>query len=143
MELYVLKFAKIIILRHDIAEVVIDENIVINLAMINEYHNFLISHLTAPFSLLINKINDYSYEFQAQLVIGNLPQIHAIAVVTHKRKVEIITHLLTITTPRKIEWNISTFSQRSLALEWLENQQDKIMQQNPALSPADQSERIQ
>ena len=143
MELHVLKFAKIILLRHDIAEVVIDENIVMNLAMVNEYHSFLISHLSAPFSLLINKINEYSYEFQAQLAIGNLPQIHAMAVVTYTRKSEITTHLLTTTTPRKKEWNISLFSQRSLALEWLENEQDKIIQQNAVLSPNEQIERMQ
>mgnify|MGYP003670059307 FL=1 len=93
--------------------------------------------------LLINKINEYSYEFQAQLAIGNLPQIHAMAVVTYTRKSEITTHLLTTTTPRKKEWNISLFSQRSLALEWLENEQDKIIQQNAVLSPNEQIERMQ
>jgi hypothetical protein len=45
MDLHVVKFAKIIILRDDIAEVVIDENIVMNLAMVNEYHDFLMSKI--------------------------------------------------------------------------------------------------
>jgi hypothetical protein len=128
MELHVLKFAKIILLRQDIAEVIIDQNVVMTLEMVNEYHDFLSKHLVAPFSLLINKINEYSYEFQAQLAIGNLAEIYAMAVVNYTRKSEITTHLLTTTTPRKNTWNLSVFSQREMAFEWLESEQDKINQ---------------
>lgn len=126
MELHVLKFAKIIILRPDIAEVIIDDNVVMTLGMVNEYHEFLIKHLQTPFSLLINKINEYSYEFQAQLLIGNIPEIHAMAVVSYTRKSAITTHLLANTTPRTKVWNLSVFNQREIALEWLEEQQDVV-----------------
>ena len=54
MNLYELPFAKIIILQKDIAEVIIDEAIVMDSDMVDDYHNFLLAHLSAPFSLLIN-----------------------------------------------------------------------------------------
>jgi len=49
MEKYDLPFAKIIVLRNDIAEVIINDGIDMDLAMVNEYHKFLLSHLKAPF----------------------------------------------------------------------------------------------
>ncbi|MDP5033225.1 hypothetical protein [Paraglaciecola sp.] len=128
MELHVLKFAKISILRADIAEVIINDDVVMTLAMVNEYHGFLQKHLRAPFSLLVNKINEYGYEFQAQLAIGNIPEIHAMAVVSYTRKSNLTTHLLAHTTPRTKAWNIDFFSQRDMALEWLETQQDALKQ---------------
>jgi hypothetical protein len=126
MDIHTLGFAKIVLLSHDIAEIIIDEGVVLNLTMVNEYHEFIVQHLQAPFSLLINKINDYSYDFDAQMKIGNIPQIHAMAVVTYTRKSAFSTHLLTDTTPREIKWNIQVFPQRAMALEWLEYQQQQL-----------------
>lgn len=66
MELHELSFAKIIILREDIAEVIVNEGVEMTVEMVDEYHNFLLSHLRAPFSLLVNKLNAYTYDFDAQ-----------------------------------------------------------------------------
>lgn len=60
MDLYELSFAKIIILRDDIAEVMINDGVLMDVDMVAKYHEFLLAHLHAPFSLLINKINSYS-----------------------------------------------------------------------------------
>lgn len=128
MELHILSFAKIVILKPDIAEVIINDGVVMDLAMVRQYHHFLISHLQAPFALLINKINEYSYDFQAQLAIGNIEQINAMAIVAYTRKSQITTHLLTETTPRKIAWNFHLFPERDMALEWLEEQQQNVRQ---------------
>ncbi|WP_340677602.1 hypothetical protein [Paraglaciecola sp.] len=126
MELHSLGFAKIVLLANDIAEVIIDEGVVMNLAMVNKYHEFLISHLQAPFSLLINKINEYSYDFNAQMKIANIPQINAMAIVTYTKHAEFTTHLLADTTYRQSPWNIRMFPQRDMALDWLENEQLKV-----------------
>mgnify|MGYP000339053195 CR=1 FL=1 len=63
------------------AEVIVDEGIEINEALVNEFHDFLLQKLAAPFSLLINRKNSYSYTFKAQMAIGKLDEIKAMAVV--------------------------------------------------------------
>ena len=52
-----------------------------NAQMVAQYHEFLLSHLQAPFALLINKVNAYSYDFDAQEKLATLEQISATAVV--------------------------------------------------------------
>ena len=65
MKLYELPFAKIIILDDNIAEVMIDHGVEMDVEMVEQYHDFLLSHLRPPFSLLINKIKSYAYDFHA------------------------------------------------------------------------------
>jgi len=72
MDLYELPFAKIIILDENLAEVIINEGIEMDINMVEQYHEFLLSHLQPPFSLLINKVNSYTYEFYAQLGLSAL-----------------------------------------------------------------------
>jgi hypothetical protein len=126
LKVHILDFAKIIILHDDIAEVIINEGIEMTEEMVDIYHRFLIDNLRTPFSLLINKINDYTYDFQAQLKIANISNIHAMAVVTTARFSEVSTVMLAKTTPRKRSWNMQLFSDRQVALDWLEIQQDKV-----------------
>jgi len=124
MSLYELDFAKIIILREDIAEVIINNDVELNMKMVNEYHEFLLSHLRAPFSLLINKVNSYSYDFAAQKNLATLKEINVMAVVAYNRITEITTKSLT-SFPRQVEWNLKIFSKRDEALDWLISMQDK------------------
>jgi len=123
METYQLSFAQITILRPDIAEVVVNDGIEMNMAMVNEYHKFLIAHLTAPFSLLINKINSYSYDFEAQIHLANINEINAMAIVAYTKATQYSTHSLATGAFRKKSWNIEIFHERQTALSWLENQQ--------------------
>lgn len=118
MDLYELRFGKIIRLSNNIAEVIINESVEMNEAMVDEYHEFLIAHLQAPFCLLINKINSYSYDFAAQMNLATIQQIKAMAVVAYNRVAESATVSL-IDTPRKVGWNIKIFSNREEALQWL------------------------
>jgi len=124
MEIYELPFAKIIILRDDIAEVIINEGIEINMDMVEQYHDFLLSHLHAPFSLLINKVNAYSYDFSAQGKLATLKEINAIAVIAYRRSTEIATEELA-SHPRDVEWNLKIFPNRDDALDWLLSEQRK------------------
>lgn len=118
MKLYELPFAKIIILHDNIAEVIIDEGIVVDSQMIDEYHKFLLTHLDAPFSLLINKVNSYTYDFPAQTKLANLEEINSMAVVAYNRVTQITTETLA-SYPRSKQWNLKVFSDREQALEWL------------------------
>ena len=125
MNLYELSFAKIIVLRDDIAEVIINDAVVMNAAMVEQYHEFLRSILTSPFSLLINKINSYTYDFDAQIELATIAEINAMAVVAYSRITELTTETLA-SYPRSKKWNLQIFMNRDDALAWLLLEQDKI-----------------
>jgi hypothetical protein len=125
MNLYELSFAKIIVLRDDIAEVIINDAVVMNAAMVEQYHEFLRSILTSPFSLLINKINAYTYDFEAQLELATIGEINAMAVVAYSRITELTTESLA-SYPRSKKWNLQIFMNRNDALAWLLLEQKKI-----------------
>jgi len=118
MSLHKLRFAKIIILQENIAEVIINEAVEIDNEMVSEYHDFLLQNLSAPFLLLINKINSYTYTFDAQIKIASLPEIKAMAAVTYNKATEVATRNLA-SLPRDNTWNIQIFPDRDTALDWL------------------------
>lgn len=118
MDLYELSFAKIIILNDNVAEVMINEGVEMDEAMVKQYHDFLQSHLQPPIYLLINKINSYTYNFQAQMNLATIKEINAMAVVAYNRVTEISTKTLA-SYPRSDSWNIKIFSNRNEALDWL------------------------
>lgn len=122
MDLYELSFAKIIMLRRDIAEVMINEGVEMDLDMVDQYHEFLLSHLKAPFSLLINKVNAYTYNFDAQIRLATLKEIRAMAVVAYNHVTQLSTETLA-SYPREVDWNLKVFSDREAALNWLLSEQ--------------------
>lgn len=119
---FVLPFAKIIILHDDVAEVMINNGIEMDVRMVEQYHDFLLSHLDSPFSLLINKVNSYTYDFQAQIKLATLTQINAMAVVAYNHVTEVTTKTLA-SYPRTEKWNLKVFSNRDEALDWLLSEQ--------------------
>jgi len=122
MDLHELPFAKIIILRDDIAEVMINDGVRMNEEMVEQYHDFLLSHLRAPFSLLVNKINSYTYDFHAQEKLATLKEINVMAVVAYNRVTKLTTETLA-SYPRDVKWNLEIFSNRDEALAWLLSEQ--------------------
>ena len=118
MNLYELSFGKIIILSDHLAEVIINENIEMTGEMVDGYHHFLLSHLKAPFSLLVNKINAYTYDFEAQLKIADLDEINKMAIVSYNRITTTTTEYLK-DLPSHKNWNLEIFSDRNTALDWL------------------------
>jgi len=118
MDLHELPFAKIIILDDNIAEVMIDEGVTMDMEMVEQYHEFLLLHLRAPFSLLINKVNSYAYDFEAQNKLATLKEINAMAVVAYNRITKLTTESLA-SHPREVKWNLRIFSNRDEALAWL------------------------
>src|SRR5690606_1959780 len=102
----------------NLAEIIVDEDIVIDEVMIDEYHDFLLTNLVAPFSLIINKINCYSYTFEAQRTICNLKGIHLIAIVFTTIGALMATETL-IKINEHRNWNIELFKDRNEALKWI------------------------
>jgi len=120
MTIHRLSFGEISILKPNLAEVIVDKNIEMNMEMVGEYHSFLLTHLEHPFNLLINKRNQYTYTFEAQQHIGTLSQINLMAVVAYNSITAMSTSCL-IAIPRITPWNIQLFEERSAALDWLIN----------------------
>jgi len=125
MDLHELPFAKIIILHEDIAEVIVNDGVEMDLEMVDQYHGFLLSHLKSPFSLLVNKINSYAYSFNAQKKLATLKEINLMAVVTYDRIAKASTERLAAF-PRDIDWNVKIFSSREDALSWLVSEQKNL-----------------
>ena len=125
MHEYQLPFADLKILRKDIAEVIIHDGIEMDLEMVQQYHDSLLQHLQPPFSLLINKINSYTYTFDAQKTLATLPEINAMAVIVYNDISKVSTDSLA-TFPRDTQWNIKIFYDRFAAISWLELQQKNI-----------------
>jgi len=121
-----LSFAQITILREDIAEVVVNEGVEMDMTMVNEYHTFLLGNLKAPFSLLINKIYSYSYTFLAQRNLAELEEIHSMAVVSYTSTSKQSTLALADGIVRDIPWNLQIFNDKDSALHWVESQQNNL-----------------
>jgi len=117
-----LSFGEITLLQEDIAEVIVNDRVEFNLEMVAEYHEFLINKMKCLFSLLINKLNSYTYTFEAQQHLATLTDINAMAVVSYSNITELTTKSL-IQVPREINWKIKIFNERVVALQWLQDQQ--------------------
>ena len=123
MKTHQLSFAKIIIIKDNLAEVIVDDGVLIDLKKVGEYHEFLLTHLRAPFSLLVNKKHSYTYTFKAQTEIASLNQIKAMAVVVEGFNAKKSTDFLISMNNMSSVWNIQTFMLREEALVWLEKQE--------------------
>ncbi len=126
MQSHTLSFGEITLLREDIAEVIVNDGIEMTLEMVDEYHEFLLSHLKTPFSLLINKIHSYSYEFLAQRKLAVLKEIHSMAVVSYSSSTKHATLALADGINRDIPWNLEIFNDKDSALHWIESQQNQL-----------------
>ncbi|WOD42598.1 hypothetical protein [Hwangdonia lutea] len=121
MKICNLSFGKIVILSENLAEVIVDEGIVLDEIMVDEYHDFLLNSLEAPFGILINKKNSYSYTFGAQKKILQLDEIKFRAVVTKTSAALMATKTL-IATSGITQRNIKFFMDRETALIWLKKE---------------------
>lgn len=127
METYELSFGIINILRDDLAEIIINDGIEVSADQVDEANAFLVDFLEAPFSLLFNKKNQYSFHYDAQIKLGTFDELNAIAVLCYSKTSSTITEVLS-NVPRASEWNMQTFFNREEALAWIENEQTIISQ---------------
>lgn len=121
MKSYKMSFGTMSVLDSSIAEIIVDEGTEMNEVMVDEYHDFLLSHLKAPFSIIINKKHSYSYTFKAQKSIASLKEIKAMAVVVGTSGGLMSTETL-IDINKDSNWNIKLFRIRDEALAWLSSQ---------------------
>ncbi|WP_242082282.1 hypothetical protein [Aestuariivivens sediminis] len=122
MESYRLSFGEIKVFHSNMAEVIVDEDVLIDEVMMDEYHDVLRNTLEPPFSLLINKKHAYSYTFEAQKHIGNLKEIKSIAIVIRTPGAEMAVNTL-ISINENERSRIKVFTAKEEALDWLYSQQ--------------------
>lgn len=116
-----LSFCEIVPVSDQITETIVDENIEVNNLMIAEYHDWLEQHHDGAIGLLINKQNHYSYSFDAQLEMGVIDRIKAIAVVVPDTSREIAANsILNMGMRKNIAHEI--FYSRTKAIHWLKQQ---------------------
>lgn len=118
MKICNLSFGKIVILSKNLAEVIVNDGVVFDEVMVDEYHDFLLNSLEAPFSLIINKKHSYSYTFGAQKSIASLQEIKAMAVVSNTSAGVMSTETL-MNINGNYKWNIKIFNKREEAESWL------------------------
>ncbi|KJD37133.1 hypothetical protein PW52_01365 [Tamlana sedimentorum] len=117
---YKLSFGTIKLLATNLAEIIVNEGIILNEIMVDECHDFLLSFLEAPFNLLINKTNSYSYTYGAQQIIADLKEINATAVIVWTSASLLATDtLLSVNNHKNL--NIKVFRIRDEAISWLKN----------------------
>lgn len=124
-----LSFAKINILSENIAEVVVDQGIEISLEMSEEYDDFLTEKFPEKFALLVNKVNDYDFSFEAKLSMASHENLIAIAVVTYdeqaKQSVEKVAAIR-----KRDGWNLKVFNGLNLGwqegLDWLKSELNTV-----------------
>jgi len=122
MSTHKLPFGRIELLEEDIAEVIIKANLEMDAGVVDAYEAFLLSHLRQPFGLLINKLNAYSFSFEAQEKIGYIKGINACGIVSYNKATTLITKDLVERTPFTKD-NLKFFSNRLDALLWLKHKQ--------------------
>ncbi|MCX7548216.1 STAS/SEC14 domain-containing protein [Xanthomarina sp. F1114] len=130
MKIITVPYGKIIVLQEQIAEVIINRGVVMDEEMIGHYHDLLRSKLKAPFYLIINKKNAYTYNFLAQRNLATIKEIAAMAVVAYNQTTSMATDMLD-KLPRKEAWNLRIFSDREEALQWILYEQEKNNNLNP------------
>jgi len=118
MDLHKLSFGVIGVLRNNLAEVIVDEGVNIDIKMVDEIHKCLLSIFTHSFSLLINKSNSYSTQLDALIKFGTLKGLNKIAVFAPNKMAKLSADFAA-DIPSSAVLNIQVFTNRDDALAWL------------------------
>ena len=115
--LYKLSYANVKILANNLAEVIVDNDVMVTLEMVEEFDLFIQENFQQPFAVLVNKINRYEYSFEAMASMVSHELIIAVAVINYDDVDEDPIHqVLKIRTIDQL--NIKVFS--GLELGWQE-----------------------
>jgi len=124
-----LSFGYFNVLANNIIEVTADEGIEFTLEMVEECHQFIGEHVTGNFAMLINRINNYTYTYEAQLSIASYEDLKALAFVCYSEQSEQVTKQLQANRSFD-QWQYPVFSGLELgwqqAHQWLEDELSAI-----------------
>jgi hypothetical protein len=113
------------IFANNIIEVTADEGIEITLEMVEECHQFMNDNVEGNFALLINRINNYTYTYEAKLSIASYEGLKALAFVCYSEESILVTQQLQESHSFD-QWAYPVFSGLELgwqqAYQWLESE---------------------
>lgn len=124
-----LSFGYFNILADNILEVTVDQGVEMTLEMIEECSDFISAHFRGDFGMLINRINRYTYTYEAQLSIASYEGLKALAFVFYSPECEKATRKLQQL--RAVDkWNARLFSGLELgwqqAYDWLQQEMNQV-----------------
>lgn len=131
---YSLSFATIKVHDENIVEVIVNEDIEVSLEMVEEADLFFEQTFTGPIGILVNKINLYTYSFEAQLTIASHADIKGMAVVQYNTSGHTVTEKLSSVRAMD-KWNLATFCAIESGSELPYQQAMSWLQQQLALAP--------
>jgi len=126
-----LSFATLTLLSDEIAEIIIDDGIEVSIEMLEECDEFLHKNLKGKYALLFNKINHYTFAFEAKMIIASSEHLQALAVVVYNADAQ--NSVEELQALREIDGlNIQVFSGLQLgwqkAHEWLQDELNLLAQ---------------
>ena len=86
MKIHKLSFADFNIHSSNILEVRVHTGIEMSLEMIEECSEFVEKHFQTNFAILVNKVNEYTYSYEAQLCLASYPHLKAIAFIHYSEQ---------------------------------------------------------
>lgn len=131
-------FGQIKLISPNIAEVVINQGVEISLELVEEYDAIMNQHFTENYAVLVNRINSYSYAYEALLCIGSAKNLTAAAIINYSmaneqqtKDLQFVRHMDNL--------NIKEFSGlelgRESAISWLEQQLSTVENNETAEQP--------
>lgn len=118
-------FGQIVFITENIIEIIIKQNIEITLESMEEYEDLMAKYVKGNYAVLVNRINHYSFTFEAILCVGSAENLKAAASITYDNNND--THTENLKSIRYMDnLNVKEFSGfelgREKAIKWLEAQ---------------------
>ena len=121
MEQRALSFCKFIKHNESLLEAILDNSVDFGVDHANEVNNILKSMSTVPYGILVDVRNDFTFNFDAGVKIGNLEFEKRVAFLIHRKSAETaarcVIHMQKASFPEK---ELKIFYDRDLAIKWLE-----------------------
>ena len=115
-----LSFALINPLAEDMFELIIDKDTLVSIEMVEEVDDYIEQNFQHDIGILVNRINNYRYCFEAKLILGSMPLIRAIAILNYDAVgVSDTQDIKRLRVSDKLNMKMFSGSAREHALSWL------------------------
>ena len=121
MEQCNLSFCKFFKHSESLLEAILDKSVDLGVDHANEVNNTLKTMFTVPYGVLVDIRNDFTFDFEGGVEIGNSALEKRVALLIHRKKTETaarcLIHMQKASFPEK---ELKIFYDRELAIKWLE-----------------------
>lgn len=119
-----LSFCSITVIQDNIAEIIFDDQVDIDLDMVNEFWQFVDAEMKTPIHVIINKKHRYSYQFEALMAISESSKIQSVAVISYNEASASMSEYLN-STFNKSGKHVKIFSTQAAAIQWIKKITDQ------------------